>query len=946
EHEEGKVVTYEYLPNTNLVTAKLTYEGSKVVLRELARYDECNNLIEKIEDHKITRYHLRQTAPFLYLPESIEELCDQGLLKRTHLTYDERGNVVRETVYGADGKLAYAIDREYNERGDLLSETNPLGQRATYSYDEKGRRTTTQPFSNRLTTTSSYDLQGRLLQSTDHGDEGTVHTTSYSYDFKDRCTQTTDPLSNTTSYVYDPLTDKPIQINQSQILTSSTYDALGREISKTDANGNTTTTTYNAYGLPLEIIHPNGSKETFHYSKSGELISHIDQEGLSINYQRDVLGRVLQKTYHFQGQIAEETFTYDGPLLIQETDKEGHITKYLYDGAGRKIQTSRCGRKTEYAYDPLSRLSTLTQHNGKNTLITYYKRDLLDRVVQVSKTDASGQLLYLIDYSYDAAGNRSEIIRNINGQQAVETFVYDPFNRLIEHRDPTGSSTTTVYHELEKTLQVIHTNPLQVSTVKTYNAHYRLVKEERFSPERIPLFLQEKVYDLHGNLISQADQVYVDGRKTGLQITRYAYTLTHHIERLMRAFGTKEARTTSYTYTPSGRLATKTTPNGKTLSYNYSPLGFLTERRSSDGAISHSFTYNKLGRLTSAVDEVQNIAIDREVDPFGNVLRERFPSGLEVKKEYDALDRPLSLTFGQEGAVFYSYDPLYLRKVERYSPTGQLLYTHERKGYDLSGHLTCEELIGDLGQISYTTDQCGRKESLVSPYFSQHCHYDGCGNLVACDEEENHTYTYDDLSQLTSEVSKSNAQVYQYDSLHNRLSKNEKTYHHNSLNELTQVKYDLNGNQLVSGEWELVYDPLNQLIEAKRGGRSLQFAYDPFGRRLSATIKEGGTQAREEYLYDGQEEIGSFTPDLEVQNLKILGKSTKGSFPSTIAIEVDGKPFAPVIDVQGNVRHLLDLKMKKVVNSYAYSAFGEPLETYEKVFNPWRYAAKRIDPEL
>ncbi|MBS0621988.1 MAG: RHS repeat protein, partial [Verrucomicrobia bacterium] len=607
------MVTYEYLPNTNLVTAKLTYEGSKVVLRELARYDECNNLIEKIEDHKITRYHLRQTAPFLHLPESIEELCDQGLLKRTHLAYDERGNVVRETVYGADGHLAYAIDREYNERGDILSEINPLGQRATYSYDERGRLITTQPFSNRLTTTNFYDLQGRLLQSTDHGDEGTVHTTSYSYDFKDRCTQKTDPLSNITSYIYDPLTDKPLQINQSQILTSSTYDALGREISKTDANGNITTTTYN----------------------------------------------------------------------------------------------------------------------------------------------------------------------------------------------------------------------------------------------------QEKVYDPHGNLISQADQVYVDGRKTGLQIIRYAYTPTHHIERLTRAFGTKEARTTSYTSTPSGRLATKTTPNGKTLSYSYSPLGFLTERRSSDGAISHSFIYNKLGRLISAIDEVQNIAIDREVDSFGNVLRERFPSGLEVKKEYDALDRPLSLTLGQEGVVFYSYDPLYLRKVERYSPTGQLLYTHERKGYDLSGNLTCEELIGGVAQVRYTTDQCGRNESLVSPYLSQQCRYDGCGNLVGCDEEESHTYTYDALSQLTSEISKSNAQVYQYDSLHNRLAKNEEAYRYNSLNELTQVKYDLNGNQLVSGEWELVYDPLNQLIEAKRGGRSLQFVYDPFGRRLSATIKEGGTQAREEYLYDGQEEIGS-----------------------------------------------------------------------------------------
>ncbi|MBS0622175.1 MAG: RHS repeat-associated core domain-containing protein, partial [Verrucomicrobia bacterium] len=311
-----------------------------------------------------------------------------------------------------------------------------------------------------------------------------------------------------------------------------------------------------------------------------------------------------------------------------------------------------------------------------------------------------------------------------------------------------------------------------------------------------------------------------------------------------------------------------------------------------------------------------------------------------------ALDRPLSLIFGQEGAVFYSYDSLYLRKVDRYSPTGQLLYTHERKGYDLSGHLTDEDLIGDLGQIHHTTDRCGRNESVVSPYFSQQCRYDSCGNLVAFNEEENHTYTYDDLSQLTLEISKNNAQVYQYDSLRNRLAKNGEAYKHNALNELTQGEYDLNGNQLVSGEWELIYDPLNQLVEAKRRGRSLHFAYDPLGRRLTTTANEEHSQGKEEYLYDGQEEIGSFTPGLEVQNLKILGKSTQGSFPSPIAIEIDDTPFAPIVDLQGNVRHLLDLRTKKIVNRYAYSAFGEPLETYEKVFNPWRYAAKRIDPEL
>ncbi|MBS0622480.1 MAG: hypothetical protein JSR80_05945 [Verrucomicrobia bacterium] len=58
------MVTYEYLPNTNLVTAKFTH--------------------------------------------------------------DERGNVIQEMVYDADGELTYVNEKEYNERGDLLSGTNLL----------------------------------------------------------------------------------------------------------------------------------------------------------------------------------------------------------------------------------------------------------------------------------------------------------------------------------------------------------------------------------------------------------------------------------------------------------------------------------------------------------------------------------------------------------------------------------------------------------------------------------------------------------------------------------------------------------------------------------------------------------------------------------------------------------------------------------------------------
>lgn len=474
ENEEGKATCFSYLPHTNLLTSKFTKDGDKIILREFSIYDDCHNLIRHIADdgitknkddlsgttqRRVTTYILRQAAPFLHMPEWIvETYLESGVekpLKKTHLVYDEHGNVAEEEIFDAEENYAYTICKTYNERGDVLTETNRLGQEASYTYDARGRPETATSFSGRIHKTFQHDTKGRLCKIKSQGEDGAAHVVTSNYDFHDRRVSRQDPFQNSTQYTYDPLVNEVVKTDfpsiasvdgQPVAVTSySTYDPFGRELTKTDPNGDVTTYRYNAYGSPTQILHPNGGREHFRYTPNGKLISYTNHDGLTIRYKNDVLGRVLQKTYiSTDGEIlAEETYTYNGFNLLAETDKEGNVKQYSYDGAGRKIREDFCGRITEFAYDPLGRLAVVCKYNGGDALVTHYERDLEGRILEEKKTDLSGHILYKIHYSYDADGNRETVTRYINEEEATQTFAYDSFSRLIEYRDAEGYVTRT-----------------------------------------------------------------------------------------------------------------------------------------------------------------------------------------------------------------------------------------------------------------------------------------------------------------------------------------------------------------------------------------------------------------------------------------------------------------------------------------------------------------------
>jgi len=981
ETEDGKVIALFYHANTNLLSKKLTKDIDKVILREFFAYDDCNNLILTISDdgsgedsddlshvsqRTIKKYTLRQSAPFLHMPEWIEETyLENGTekpLKKTRFIYDNQGNIAEEEIYDAQGKYAYTIYKTYNERGDVLTVTNRLAQQAISTYDLRGRPKTGINFSNRIEKIFRYDTKGRLREITEKGDDGISRTISSEYDFQDRRIQKRDHFQNVTNYTYDLLvgeirkTDFPpiasLEKQTTPVTTTTSHDSFGRKLTQTDANGYTTTYCYNVYGNPTEIIHPNGGREIFRYTKNGQLSFHTDLDNLTTHYQRDILGRILAKTYMTSdgNTYAQQTFTYNGFNLLSETNKEGHVRIYSYDGSGRKIREEYLTQVTDYEYNPLGWLSKTIKWNGDNTLITLYERDLEGRILEESRATPTGSLLYKISYTYDDDGNQETITRIINEQEAVETFTYDSFGRQKKHQDALGNIWETTYSENhtneigQKVLKTTNFDPQGTQTIEISDAYHRLARKEIVQGAKI-LSCKEITYDPHGNQLFQKDYVYENGIYKNTQIAAYAYTSMHQLATSTRAFGTDLARTTAYTYFLGGKVKTKTHPSGTTLFYTYNPLGDIEQVRSSDNTIHHRFAHNLEGDLIEAFDEINHTHFTRVVDPFGNILQEDLSTGIQLIKDYDAFNRLTYLKMGQWGEVIYTYDPMYLRSVERYSSHSNPLYEHTYDHYDPSGHLISESPIGKIGQTYHKTTPLRQKALITNPHFSEEYLYDVIGNLehkIMHDCE--HHYTYDSLSQITSE----DQITYCHDSLYNRTHQNGLPSPTNDLNELITLSYDENGNQKHLGTYTLHYDALNRLTQAISDTQKINILYDPLGRRLTKTVHDktyfGWKESlHEHYLYHGSHEIGAKTVDNKLLNLRVLGLGHDQKIPKTISIEIQEQILAPLLDCQNNIRALVDIH-RQHMTPLSYTAFGEELSSPSN--SPWGFASKRYDPEL
>lgn len=248
--------------------------------------------------------------------------------------------------------------------------------------------------------------------------------------------------------------------------------------------------------------------------------------------------------------------------------------------------------------------------------------------------------------------------------------------------------------------------------------------------------------------------------------------------------------------------------------------------------------------------------------------------------------------------------------------------------------------------------------------------YDELNRLISSESQNGKVkaksfFSYNDLSQLLSEKGIEN-NVYTCDSLDNKTSINGIKCIYNSLNQLishstTQYFYDLQGTlkTKLSDQERTCYESniLSEIQKIEKFDKTkLLFLHDPIGRRQvkqHTDAKGKKIISSEKYVYFGNQEVGMIDEKGKIMQLRIPGIIGNEFSMRSISIELDGKHYVPLHDTGGNLTELVDPALSSVVESYAYSAFGQ-----EKIFdsvgnptkqsligNPWRYAEKRFDTE-
>ena len=418
-----------------------------------------------------------------------------------------------------------------SSNGLLVASTSQTGVTTTYGYDELERQVSvTDGRSN--TTRTVYDQAGRVSSTID----ALGHATTYGYDALGRQTSVTDPLGHTITTSYDA-EGRILAQRGATYPVDYTYDAYGNKVSMTTyrneslANGDTTRWLYDEpSGCMTNKLYADGKGPRYDYTPDGKLARRVWARGIVTDYTYDNAGQLVSTTY--SDTTPTITMSYDrfGNLVNATTagvvtnlyayDLYGHCTNEwqndfnltrFYDSLGRSTGYAINGtRQTTIAYDTYGRIGSmqvptaeeeplhsttttsnynsfhwiylqgsdlkqsLTYPNGLTASWTYDANNQLLQVRNATPTNVISQF----DYTYDAAGRRTEIAKSgsafefddvvsygynarselTNAVAAVDTnysynYQYDPIGNR-ESSSERGTNTTYAANELNQYTQI------------------------------------------------------------------------------------------------------------------------------------------------------------------------------------------------------------------------------------------------------------------------------------------------------------------------------------------------------------------------------------------------------------------------------------------------------------------------------------------------------------
>lgn len=928
EHNETETYSsagyIQVVQNPNTVKWTFTYNGTypQRVTHTSGRYIEftwTNGQLTAVRDPAGNYYGYSYTAnafgtglhrlsassqpgnPVTTIAYHYEVASDPGALtgksfngvRYSKFTYDYNGYATSTEHNGADKyTFAYSIG---TNGAMTVSETNPLGKKTTYTFQNGKLLTTTGHPSTYCPATSYaevvYDPNGYpSLKSDFNGND-----TSFTYNAKGQLTKRIEaygtPLARTTLYEWDTQRNRILSVTRPGLSKITyTYDIGSRP-------GRIVVTNLSAAGVP------NQARSTWYiYDFHGDCVGTMCALGVLAHVQVDGPlpggGDNVLTSYNELGDLVSvtnglgQTVTYSNHnglgLPGRVTGANGAITDFVYDARGRVTKKTAFGTGvTTYTYAANGKVASVTTPDGVTTNFSY---DINHRVYRTSRA-SSGVL------AGGGTEEQQQYTRNANSDvlttsdYAVETYTVRTFRCLQPIGAPQSTCMEPDWYQEEVTGPVLKRSDTalydELGQVRARTGN----GGQNVRYERDALGSIVKVTDSLGRITTHnydALNRAIKSTNPKLGVTEFRYDLGDRVTWVKDPRGV----ITSYIYDGFGQLWAQSSPDTGTTTFEYDPAGQLTKTTRADGSFT-TFAYDGAGRLTSKLSGSEEHRFTYDTctngkgqlcqvwDPNGQLDYVYSPEGLLVEQKqrigvsgiafgqayaYDNMGRLTGISY--PGGVSIGYGYSYGRVTAmtaivngvtqnvatgiRYQPFGPAA------AWTYGNGLTHATVYDTDGRITgrYAKNGTTNVQSLANAY--------NANNLITkitngTNSSATQTYAYDELSRLTGVTSTSSNQSFAYDPTGNRTS------HTNAgvtdsystaatSNRLLSISggrsasygFDGNGNVTSGGGASYTYDAHNRLQKATEGGVTTVYWVNALGQR---TYKSKGSPNATGFVY-------------------------------------------------------------------------------------------------
>jgi large repetitive protein len=880
------------------------------------------------------------------------------------VSYPVSGDTTQQVIEDADGSVTVL---EFDDKGQIVSEADPLGGVTRREFDAHGRVTVEiDPSGARVQ--NRYDASGNLVSQTNRNGD----IVRLSYDARGLPLSLTTASGVTTRFEYNDAGLLTARLSDDgEVLEAIEYDQRGNPLRMTDANGNVETLEYNSQGIATANVDALGRRVELGLNEAGQATSRTDARGNTLQLTRDRRGLVtaivgqdgksVTRRFNSASELngltlpsgSQTSFAVDAlgnETLLQDAngasqvriydltgnltslkDESGNITRYEYDTLGRRTGTIYPDGATEsFAYDAVGNLILSTDARGNDTRFAYDgERRLLSAV------DALGRRTL---YRYDAEGRTTEIR---GPDSSTVRYEYDSAGNRVRTHLPDGKIISTEFDAVGNPLSETDTAG---GTVRlSYDAASQLT-----SVTAADGGVTRFTYDANGNLILQTDSLG--------NVTTFEYDSYNRLTAKVYPGGDRE----SYTYDQDGWLTSTVDGNGQETITQFDGNGNVLARQFADGT-QESFTYSPTNRVLTATNRLGQV--EMRYDNRDRLIAVVNPDGSAVRYEYDAHGNRTSVTAvdtaGNTRTTNYAFDQLNRLWSVSDADGRQTLYE-----YDLASRVSSVLYPSGL-RTTYSYTQAGFLQTIETSRDSvvvervDYTFGDSHERLSAEWSDGRTTqFTYDASLRLTSESQYATngdlyfQETYAYDLAGNRTSVTD------AQGSEKLLTYNANNQIVMMGDRSYVYDGQGRLVEESSGSDRITYVYDAEGQLIE--VDSNGSKV--EYQYDALgNRIAEFRGGLRTNLLldyhpsgleQVLAEYSPGE---AFSVEyVYGHKRVSRQDAAGTAYYHHDASQNVVALSdeggewtdrYTSTAFGELLQHNGLSSNVYVFASERVDAD-